>query len=713
MKIFTLVTAALILGSLASAQSVRNVDKLNYISEGSDFYNGPVLQATVTSNNDVDVLRFTADNNRISDIVSGTTDEVISAEVSNQESYTRYTFRDAGRMPLSTIQIAKTTLYPPVEEFNEDADFDSQVLNYITSKDEIRNKCIDIDDNEVYTTKDIGYRPVFEAFDYKVNVYCFEQKNQLGSIGEIEKEKDIFETTWEVSNGQGKVETATISNAEVGDGACSRLGPDVRICWEGSATTGAVSPVSDTEMIMHSNSIPNNGGFRVIDSREYRRYTEALAGLDDDLDNYVEGKSIWNENVDEEEVVSSLNENAEQVYLGISDSEFSNAEFTSGGFTSGTMRVYTETLNWPEFDVEVKACRGLDQDECDAFVNIQKTIGVPKITDVSSSPFKELDTGEINLTYKNVGTSEGAFISRVKECGGKFSPAGGQERAELEAGESVTETFYVTASTNSTTQKSLVDYCTVEVTEKTTGQTLTETIQVEMEQQQSECNYYSEEGYGQQLRRQEAVSTEGVVLVRDVIYECSEDELGYEVKEKCGFEQEAVETKEGSNRYECIEAEDENGGNGGGGGDGGDGGDGTDCKVTLLNNPVGKDLAFNNPICEFNNWLDSVFGGLYGNLTLIASTLLGLWGFGLRGRVARLMSIATGRQLNIFGRNVAAEYVLGIALFAVGFAVGLNIMTNPLVKWGLIIITVIAAIIRVVLDGPLGLVDWIFPDAGM
>lgn len=691
-------TAILVAFSIpASSQTILSADNVYYQSEGSDFFDGPVLVATVSSNHEGDVIEFNTGNRDVTDLVPGATNDTLEVEVSSQDIYAEYSFKP-GKTAVSQYNITS---------FDVTVEDGTNVEQEVSNMDKVQDVCYDISGNGDIDSNDYLLDNIFLDLDGK-EVTCIAQDNFYGNVGTINTPSEHYVTTWEVRNGNGRVERATLSNSEIGKGNQARIGPDVQITFTGGEKVGLLPPIASNEFILHSNDgLESTDGFRVISEGNYDDYTDEVNKLDQALAEYeqIEEEDGYVQNP--QSLVQDVNLEAEEAYQGVTNSELSGMEFSTVNETlaGGTGRIYEDNLFYPQFTVEARACRNLDLEECDAFINVQKEVGIAEITDVSTRQFGELDQVEVNLTYKNVGYQEGSFSARIKECSGEFSPVGVPENQNLEKGESFTEQLYVTGSSTDMSDGTVTGECVAEVQETGSLQKDEQRFTVSFEQL-TECTYYDSLGYGQQESKKEAKMVNGEQQLVDVIYECQENELGYEEKITCDPDKEAKrdQTADGI-RLECVEEDETPGGNDD------NNGDDSDCKVTLVNNPAGNNLTVTNPVCAAQNWLDSVFGGIYGNFTLIASTLLGLFGFGLRGRIARLMSIATAKQVNIFGRNIAAEYVLGLALFVVGFVIGINIMTNPVFKWGMIILTVLAAFTRLVIDGPIGLVDWLLPDA--
>jgi hypothetical protein len=715
--------------AVGASQSIISADRIEYVSEGSDFYDGPVLQAAVSSNYQGDNIIFNTGNRNLADIVSGQTNNTLEVEVESQDIFSEYAFTDpsqTARPDLAEFGLT-TIIVNDIDPQNEKQELENS--------QKVRNICTDINqdgdltggnkyakytegassDYDFYYSQgssDWSWEDFeFESADYDVT--CITQIQYYGNVGEISNPVQTYTTTWEARNGQGKVERTTLSNSEMAEGNVGRLGPNVRVEFNGGETTGLTSPRATDELILHSNDgLESTDGFRVLNSGSYESYQIQYDSLESIMDEYFEIKADQGYVNDDttESLFSEVNREASQAYRGISSGEFTEMEFSSNGdgLAEGTGRIYEENLFYPQFTVEAKACRNLDLSECDAFINIKKEVGIPKITDISTKKFSELSQAEVNLSYKNIGYSEGSFEARITECTNSFEPTGVPKRQSLDEGESVTEQLYLTGSTTDMTEGEKTGYCVAEVTETGTLQTVQQRFQVTLVQE-SECTYYDSLGYGQQTPKKESATVDGEEQLVDVIYECKENELGYNLKETCDADEVAKKDKSASGvKYDCVAEEEENTGGGSGSGDGS--GEGSDCKVTIVDNPAGNDLTVTNPVCAVQNWIDSVFGGVYGNLTLFTSILLGLYGFGFRGRLARIMSLEPTNVLSVFGRSISARYVLGLALFGAGFWIGLNIMTNPVIKWGLIIVTVIAAVGRIWLYGPAGLIDWIFPE---
>lgn len=668
-----------LLFSATAAASVTSADIIEFESN-HDFYDGPVYLISTVSNYNTDEFEFFLDNRELSEGVSGETENTVTLDIVSQESRAVYGMRDPGREPI---------WIPEATTFTIDAPFWSSLEekhNHIQNNEEVQNICWDLEGDGISQSDYFAYDSI-DGFNYQIRIYCVTRTQQLGTVGEIASDpNDVFETEWELRNNEGKIERATISNADMGDGQCERIGPNSRVCFQGILSSGENSPTPTDELILHSNDIPENNGFRIIDREHYRDYQNSIPHMSSRIDQWGSDSSSWffGTGMEAEDVTRAVRENAEKAASPHADSEFTDARFTGQDIGSGRIEVDLNNGIWPQFTVELRACRSVDLSECDAFVNIQRTVGQPQITEVDSTKFSELETGEIELTYQNVGSEEGSFAARVIECGEDFSFTGVSQRAVLNPGQSTTVNLPIGFSTTDETEEEIIDECTVEVEELGTGQTVTDQVEV-VGQQQSECLA------GEQFRRTQVVEVDGENLERDVIYECNENELGTHQVQTCDIGQQAVLR---GREYECVET---------------DNGPaavspGEECRYTLIQNPVGNNLTIPDPVCHFNN----LVAGVYGTFTVIAVFFAFLFGYGQRFWIMSLAKL-NGGIFEVVGRDVRISWIIGLitGLLFAWFTAGL--LSNHLVKWGLILGVPAYLILKAYLTGPRKVVKSFLP----
>lgn len=692
-----LVLAALVTVLMAGMGSaaVQSADLLEY-SSNNEFFDGPVMNIYFGDNGATDKIDVTWSSSRLEESIDGEVQNSVSFEVTQSNTKAVYSFRDPGLEDIYNWETVKG-------QVDVGATWSTERIRETVLNSHMADECADLDGSGDFSTGDFVITSAFDGFNFVKEIYCVDKTDKIGNVGEIDSNpRTVTSTTFKVTNSDGKIEKATISNGAKGDGVSERIGPNTAVVFAGQDSAGRMPPVSTDELVMHSNGytyydlvtgeqVTVNEGWKVIDRNDYESYLNSKQSI-------YQGLETWAANGEElrEDVVKGVNHQANLASEEHPDTEFTDATFSEQDRTpesdlieAGQMEIHSDELAFAQFNLYVDVCESQDISECDAMINVEKPTGVPSIVDLSTNQFTELESGEIAATIKNIGNSEGSF-STSATCGEDFSFTGVADRTNLEAGETETVTLPISASTTDKSSTTISGSCTVNVEETSTAQTVSQAISVSAEQQ-SEC----EEGT-QYSQTQSFTLDNGETVERDVVVECVSSTGQTEEVKTCAEGEEAKRTGSG---YECVLD---------GSTDDGLGGDGDEksCFVSLFELGTGTEVGFPNPVCE----LGKVFGGLYGNITLLGSILSGALLFGMRNTVGKIMSLEPTKTLSVLGRSVPAQYLLGLVLFTIGFMIGLNLMTNPLFKWGITIVTLVVGIVKLYFQGPYGLISWLLPN---
>lgn len=165
-----------------------------------------------------------------------------------------------------------------------------------------------------------------------------------------------------------------------------------------------------------------------------------------------------------------------------------------------------------------------------------------QITDVQAESFQELSSGDVEVNIQNTGSSEIGFSIGLEECSDHFSSTSLARSNNLDPGEETTETFEVSGSSTSETEKRITGTCTVEAKNLATLQTVEESFEVTLIQQ-NECDPGDETVED---------STQGD---RKIIKKCNDQGLGYNTVQTCNpGETPESYYEDGTQLYTCGEA---------------------------------------------------------------------------------------------------------------------------------------------------------------
>lgn len=699
-----LFTAGFLLLLPTVSATVTSADIVEYQSEGSQFFDGPVILLSTTSNYDTNKFHFQLDNRDLQERlgVDGEVRDQITVEVTNQKTEAVYTLRDTGQTPVYKFEPLSGRI--DIDDWN---DYTEDEKRQIIETSRFQDQCYDISRDGEFGGDGIDYvyKTVFEGWtDKKLEVYCVKSGVPLGNVGEIASNpRDVFSTEWVARNGNGVIERATISNGDMGSSVTKQLGPNVKVMFSGAASTGRNSPTPTDEMVLHN----NDDGFKIIERGEYRDYVNTI-DVSQKLVYWAKGQ------IPKENVVGDLNTKAVEAAdqhdssefvpeSGTSDSEVNvtGRDDRGSSLGNGEIRLQIGKLLYPEYTVAARACRHQPGDTCNAFVRIEKTVGVPEIISSSGTEFSELQPGEASVTYENVGETAGRFEARVAQCGGSFSWSGIAEVSRVDAGDTRTEYLPISFSTTDTSQSTFSNQCTLQVKELTTGETVSTTVNVEASQE-NDCTP------DKKFRDWEVVTEDGENLKKYTVYKCNSTGTDATEVKTCDPGDVAEPQTDGS--YQCV--------NNGGGDteicgnnvdDDGDGKTDENCSngcspIVLVSNPVGKGLTIPNIPCQFNK----AVSGAWGAVKTAAAIFAFLIGYGLRVPAMRLAKISNP-VVQVADHKFKMSWIVGI-VFGLILSYGtLTFLSNPVIKWTFIILGSVGTGLYLYLFGPGSLVRALLP----
>jgi len=392
-----------------------------------------------------DKVLATFDSNDLEAETGAEVDQDFEIGIEGTENYCMYDVkREADRLDIKTMDLERYTKSFWAWEYDNKG-LIGQAIKLGKDKG-----CIQLDD---YTYGLPGALIIRSGLSLKdeVETLCWQERDNLGKIGSLEKSKEITETRFKLkADGRNDI-TRTISNSQTGSGKTSKLGDDALIQWLGLLSSGEECPDTDRELTAFSTDYENN--WRVIDRENYGNYENFIRSeLDSIASNVFEKKTSLD---DAEFLINSraIKAIAERDISGkdpvVSDSSFSN----------GQLRVDLDRrISYPRFRLFV------DSD----YLTLKIPSGEPKVTCPSGVKLNEGDAGILEIGVKNVGDSAGGFNVRIKDCGDGASPGDGLG-ITLAKGESKNVNLKITGRTiDSNNQEGK---CTVELKESTTQQT--------------------------------------------------------------------------------------------------------------------------------------------------------------------------------------------------------------------------------------------------
>lgn len=580
---------AMVLSPVSAA--IDSTSEINYDSN-DPFFSGNVFTLGFTGDGSTDKVNVFVENADLeTQLPEGNTlTQSIEIDAENTETQAKYGFRDIGLRSIYnyeavTLQLDKTSV--EVDDWQE----------YIRNHPDVNRIC-DID--SYYATN------IFDGLNPNTKVFCLTQGEQIANVAEIGSDPDaLFQTDWSISNGDTTY-TRTISNGQTGDGTTTRIGNDVIIDWKGSIGTGENAPIPTDELIAYSNT----EGYRVIERRNYDNFIDQRNNMQNLIQNWGEGATS------RFTVENQINTASSTAYQPHSNTEFNDVEYSGTGFENGALILEISSLRYPQFSIHINAC---DTANCNAFLQVQKSVGEPRITEASGGRVPELGGGTVNTEIENVGEAEGQFAVRLSQCSNGFSFSGVTKEFNLQDNERRSANLPVSFDSSSFTQKEVSGSCTVEVTETTSQDTDTETVSL-TGVQQNECSP------GEQF-----VETDNG---RDIIKECTGNGLNTRIIETCATDEFA---RLDGTTYECVS--DENPPTLG------------ECDIVLFG-----ETTVTNPFCAIGNaWDDAV--GFFGQITVVLDALVTL----ITGIVAYAYSKTGLRDLGVSENEMVVKglsYVL-------------------------------------------------------
>lgn len=659
-KLLAGIFALLLVGSAAA--TITSVDRLDFDSNAG-FFQGETFVFEITSNRDTDKIDLTLDNNLREAVSDGEVQNSVTVEATQQRSELKYGFRDTGDVPVTQFE-------PNKFQTDISALDNPEVMNQKIRNNGVQSRCFDITrDGAVQRGEDYFIKSGFDGFNAVAFTYCVKPGMKYGEVGEIESDPaKIYKTQFTVTDASG-THTKTLTNGEGGAGNTARFGSNTLLDFTGSysASSSAASPTD--EKILHSNQnsyinpltgetvVTQEGGFTVIDDDRYSTYKNDIPRMTSKLESWRGGLFDG----DSESVVENVNDLAAEAAAPHTSSEFTSAEFEGDSFGDGAAVLNVPNLIYPTFTGYAKACRYTGNQECDAAVQIRKTIGQAEITNIEGTSITELETGYIDLSFKNIGGSEGSFSTRVRSCDTGFSSTGGSREVNLDSGESTNMELPVSFSSTSSENKEITGSCEVEVTNGL-GDSITESVQI-TGQQVNECTP------GERFRK--------VVDGRYGVYECGDDGLEYNKVLQC-TENEVAQKVDGE--YQCLGEEDppvvE------------------ECDVSV---PF-TDQTFKDPICEFQNQAFFSFGNIMLVFDVLVAGVAGIYSMGIaNSKLAPIVArVFGGVNIPVSKKGIG----LGVSLLAFAGAafVTYGLVSSILVKILAIVVIGTLLYLRVGID---------------
>lgn len=519
-----LIALALVTAFAGSASATTtSCDQLTFGSNSDNpLLSGEILSCSFTSDFSTDEINIDIPSSELSDdYANGEVQNSLGVKVTEQENYARYGFRDTGLRDGYKFEYA--------EERVDIGCLDSAEEVQAKTVEAIGDDAVDLGNLDYYGDKKIGFGNCYSIVGY------IERGEKLASFGEISSSPNlVFETEFTVDNGE-RTYTRTISNSEIGQGSSTTIADgQAGIYWTGNKRGGEVAPSPTDEMIAHNNDWEESNGFRVVNRNDYQVWRSDISSLYDSVKSRMQGELY-----SDEAVTSNINAKLEEAVSPHSSSEFTDSRFRGSDMESGSMELDMSQLAFPSFQIDFAVCQYLEtESDCGDFISIKQNVGIPEISDVSSSKFKEMGSGEIDVTYENVGSARGSFEASVEQCGSGFSISDNSQRSVLQAGESTTASFQISASSQSFQEKELTSSCDVSVTEINSQRSDSASVDVTAVQQ-NECTP------GDQFVK---VKENSQGNTYDTVQECGDQGLQTEQILKCTTDEQAIEK---DNTWQC------------------------------------------------------------------------------------------------------------------------------------------------------------------
>jgi len=447
-------------------------------------------------------------------------EQALQIKVDTKPNYCTYSFKTNTFSYQDIYTIQEKTFYKWIW-----GDGDAQELT-----DEINSICADFSklnykSNAVYdsssnklTTGDYVH---VDAGNYiiakKVNVYCSQLNEKIGTIAQPIDKRIIAETDWTVGVEGKTSESKTISNSEAGDGRSTKLGDNVWVQWQGNLGTGEDCPDVSNLIGVHDNSFFN--GWKIGSRDDYNTYSSYItSGIINDIELFSQSTSTQS---------YSFEDRANAIVRDVVDEESGFVySVLDTSYSSGKVRIdLGRQIVFPLFRLIIDA----------DYLEIVIPTGEPSIVSVSDIEFTEGLAGQVTAVIKNIGEGKAGFTTRIKDCTNGFSSSTAPTGSILDVDQ--IETLYFNVIGSSTAEEQVVNgVCTLEVKESITGEIATKIFGVKMSQLQ-QC-----------VPGTVACSVDD--LGNSVVKKCNTAGTKYEIIETCPEGQECRLTISGA---ECVE----------------------------------------------------------------------------------------------------------------------------------------------------------------
>jgi hypothetical protein len=542
----------LISGAAATTLSVSDIE----YESNSEFFNGELIAIELVADDSTETLQTTIPASQISESVEGETSQDVEIEITENRRSVEYGLEPA----TNKIDVREgTTVHAP--DFN--------------SEEEIQDWAADYCVGGTYAYKQTRY------WNTKYDAWCVADTGKVGTVGEFREDstspRSQFEVTYQLNVEGQPSESVTLSNSDVGQGVSADLGSNAKIQYLGNYEL-STSPegTSSGALALHSNSFPGN--WRVISEDRYTQYRNYINyNLEDDLVDWANGDKTES---DIQDTYSSYVSSASSPHTS---HELSDARTVDGSLNSGVLE-YTPAshLFHPSFMVYINAGEN-------GYLTINRPTGVPEIVSTEGGEAGEFDSGEITLTARNQGDYEGQFSARISSCSDNFDFDSDPRSANLGSGETTDFSFTVGFDSGSYEQQEIDGSCTVELSEVSTGETVSTSVDM-VGVQETECT--------------EGKKTPGVYEGEEAILECT-DGFNQEVAEICdtNSEGESLTTGMENGEWTCVVEDD------------GDVVNPGNCQKSIVGEATASQLSnwdgtVPDPVCMLKNWFGSFTSGL-------------------------------------------------------------------------------------------------------
>jgi hypothetical protein len=607
--------------------TTMSVSDIEYDSN-SQFFDGKVLAVEMIADDSTESLEADIPASEISGAVEGETSQSIEIDITENSRSVEYGLReDPGAIDITDGTTVHAEGFSSQTEVNDWA----------------AENCV----GGVYAYKQTRYI----VSEYAG--WCVAETSKVGTVGEFREDstspRSQFEVTYQLNVEGQPTESVTLSNSEVGDGVQANLGQHAKVEWLGSYDL-STSPEGTSEgaAALHSNGF--TGNWRVIDEDKYTDYTNYINyNLENDLVQWANGDKS------EGEVQDTYTGYVNSASSPYSTHPLGQARTVDGSLNSGVLEYTPESqLFHPSFMVYIDAGE-------DGYLTINRPTGVPSIVDSSGGEAGEFDSGTVTMTAENSGSYEGEFSARISSCSEGFTFDSDPRGANLGPGESTEFEFQVGFDSGSYEEKEISGSCTVELSEDSTGETVSTSVDM-TGVQETECD--------------EGKRQPGVQDGEEVILECT-DGFSQEVVEVCDTNSEGQELTTGmkNGEWSCVPK------------DSPPVVDPDPCQENVLG------LQFTNPVCSISDAWDNTTGFL-GQISLIVDVLVtsvaGLLAFGVSKKYIPEYSGIEDRRV-----------VLGVSLALTALAALLvyQLISNVVVKILILVVAVVLGYLKASVPG--------------